>query len=235
MRVSRRIFLAQSLIMLASPRTLASMAHVVLLGDSIFDNGSYTGGQPDVVTQLRERLPAGWQASLLAVDGAITRDIPPQLARLPPDATHLVLSIGGNDALHFQHILQAQVRSTGEGLLLLAEAVGTFEANYRAALAACLARQLPLVLCTVYNGNFSDRMYQRQVTTALTVFNDAIVRAGIEHGLDVLDLRLVCTRPEDYANPIEPSSVGGARIADAIVAIITASDASRQASVFGAR
>ena len=30
------------------------MPHVVLLGDSILDNGAYTSGGPDVVTQLRQ-------------------------------------------------------------------------------------------------------------------------------------------------------------------------------------
>ena len=35
-------------------------AHIVLLGDSIFDNGAYVRrGEPDVVRQLRARLPAG--------------------------------------------------------------------------------------------------------------------------------------------------------------------------------
>jgi len=33
-----------------------------------------------------------------------------------------------------------------------------------------------------------------------------------------VDLRLVCTEPSDYANPIEPSGSGGAKIARAIVA-----------------
>jgi hypothetical protein len=75
------------------------MPHVVLLGDSIFDNAAYVRGGPDVVRQLREMLPAGWSATLLAVDGAVTRSVPAQIARLPADATHLVLSVGGNDAL----------------------------------------------------------------------------------------------------------------------------------------
>lgn len=35
----------------------ASMSHVVLLGDSIFDNAAYVAGGPDVIHQLRERLP----------------------------------------------------------------------------------------------------------------------------------------------------------------------------------
>jgi len=42
-----------------------------------------------------------------------------------------------------------------------------------------------------------------------------------ERGLPVIDLRLLCREPVDYANPIEPSSVGGAKIAQAIVAAVT--------------
>ena len=75
------------------------MPHVVLVGDSIFDNAAYTDGGPDVVSQVRGLLPPGWDATLLAVDGAITDGVAGQLARLPEQATHLVLSVGGNNAL----------------------------------------------------------------------------------------------------------------------------------------
>src|SRR5215510_874596 len=70
----------------------SQMPHVILLGDSIFDNAAYTLGGPDVISQVREFLSAGWQASLLAVDGSTTEDVLKQLSRLPADATHLVLN-----------------------------------------------------------------------------------------------------------------------------------------------
>ena len=228
MTISRRHFLAQSLVLLASPSALAAMPHIVLLGDSIFDNGSYTNGKPDVVTQVRGVLPSGWKASLLAVDGATTGGIDMQLGRLPADTSHLVMSVGGNDALASKHILQAQVRTTGEALMLLSRAVAEFETSYRKAVNACLRKQLPLTVCTIYNGNFPDPAYQRQVTTALTAFNDVIIRVGTEHGLSVLELRQICTKPEDYANPIEPSSIGGAKIANAIVRLVTDPTAARR-------
>lgn len=38
-------------------------------------------------------------------------------------------------------------------------------------------------------------------------------RTAIAHRLPVINLRAICTYPEDYANPVEPSSVGGAKIA----------------------
>ena len=69
------------------------MGHVVLLGDSIFDNGAYVRrGEPDVVAQLRTKLPRDWKATLCAVDGDVTAGVVRQLNRAPSDATHLVVS-----------------------------------------------------------------------------------------------------------------------------------------------
>ena len=58
------------------------MRQVVLLGDSILDNGAYTGGGPDVVTQVRGVLPSGWRATLGAVDGATTETFGRQLTAI---------------------------------------------------------------------------------------------------------------------------------------------------------
>src|SRR5215467_9579226 len=75
------------------------MPHLVLLGDSIFDNAEYTNGGPDVVSQVRRLLPPEWTTLLLAVDGSMTGNISDQVRQLPRDCTHLVLSVGGNNAL----------------------------------------------------------------------------------------------------------------------------------------
>ena len=58
------------------------MSHIVLLGDSIFDNAAYVAGGPDVVKQLRNRLPTGWKATLRAVDGSVTSGVERQLGQL---------------------------------------------------------------------------------------------------------------------------------------------------------
>ena len=197
------------------------MSHLILLGDSIFDNAAYTNGGPDVVTQLNAALPAGWAASLLAVDGSTTDDVAGQVGCLPSDASHLVLSVGGNDALQQAHRLWTPAASMEEAVGLLADLAEQFERDYRAAVHACLRPGLPLTACTIYNGNFPDPAYQRLVTTALAVFNDAILRVAIAQRLPVIDLRAICASPEDYANAIEPSSVGGAKIARAIAALAT--------------
>ena len=201
---------------------ISAMPHLILLGDSILDNQAYTAGGPAVIAQVTKRLPLGWQASLNAIDGSTTDDIPAQLASLPVDATHLLLSVGGNNALLRAEILDTPVLSSGEALRLLSEVAGEFEVAYRSVVDACLARKLPLVVCTIYNGNFPDPNYQQRVGVALTVFNDVILRVATENDLTVIDLRLVCSSAADYANPIEPSSVGGEKIAGAIVGAVTA-------------
>ena len=209
--------------MAASPRSVVppSMPHIVLLGDSIFDNAAYTGGGPDVVTQLRGQLPEDWRASLAAVDGAQAADVAAQVAGVDASATHLVLSVGGNDALLAAGLLDEPVYSSADALRLVAATVREFEARYRDAVAACLVRRLPLAVCTIYHGNFPDADFRERAIVALTALNDAIVRTAGAHGLDVIDLRAICDLPQDYANPIEPSSIGGAKIARAVARVVT--------------
>ena len=209
------------------------MPHLVLLGDSIFDNAAYTAGGPGVVTQLRGELPDGWTAALAAVDGSQAADVAAQLAGLRADATHLVLSVGGNDALMASGLLDEPVYSSADALRLIGASVRGFEARYQAAVAACLAPGLPLTVCTIYHGNFPDADYRERVMVALSAFNDAIVRTACAHGLDVIDLRAVCDQPQDYANPIEPSSVGGAKIARTVARVLTGA-AAPAARLFGA-
>ena len=97
------------------------MTHVVLLGDSIFDNAAYVRrGEPDVVAQLRAKLPRDWKATLCAVDGAVTSGVLRQLGRVPSDASHLVVSVGGNDALQNMGVLREGARSVAEAMGKLA-------------------------------------------------------------------------------------------------------------------
>ena len=204
------------------------MPHVVLLGDSIFDNTHYTGGGPDVASQVRRLLPPEWGVSLLAVDGSTTENVPDQMQRLPKEATHLVLSVGGNNALTEASRLGISYFNfpdtpTSKAFNTLADVSDDFESQYRSAVDACLQPGLPLGVCTIYNGCFPDQSYQRIASVALSVFNDVILRVAIERSLQVIDLRLICTQPADYANPIEPSSIGGEKIAKTIVALMTGS------------
>jgi hypothetical protein len=206
------------------------MAHLVLLGDSIFDNARYVPDRPPVVEQVRRSLPPAWQVSLLAVDGHTTEDVPRQLAELPPDATHLVVSAGGNDALAESTILNEVACTVGEALALLEEVRTRFRRVYRAMLQALLDVGKPTAVCTVYD---SVPGLGPAEQAALGGFNEIIFREAFAAGLPVLDLRLVCGLASDYSplSPIEPSVTGGAKIARVIAEVATRHDFSQRRSV----
>ncbi|MBP1181151.1 SGNH/GDSL hydrolase family protein [Methylobacterium sp. PvR107] len=198
------------------------MPHVVLLGDSVFDNAAYVGGGPDVVSQLRAILPANWQASLLAVDGNVIADVPRQLTGRPQDASHLVVSAGGNDALRAAAVLDRAARSVAEAVAVLADVRDRFRAAYGAMLDAVQATGRPAALCTIYDPRYPDPQRRRLTGAALALLNDVITREVFARGLPLIDLRVLCGEDADFANPIEPSVQGGRKIAKAVAALVQA-------------
>jgi hypothetical protein len=189
--------------------------HVALIGDSILDNRAYTKGEPDVATHLRHVLGEAPSVTLCAIDGSRTSDLGMQLSRIPADSTHIVVSIGGNDALMNIDLLNIPVTSTGKALSLFGERIRKFEQAYKAAIDSVLRLGRETAICTIYNGNLDEPEASR-ARIVLMLFNDVILRCGFERHLAIVDLRFVCSDPADYANPIEPSGRGGLKIAKAI-------------------
>ena len=128
---------------------------MVLLWRSIFDYAAYLEGGPGVISQRRDELP-GWTCTLLAVDGETLSGVGRQLQQLPADATHLVVSAGGNDALGYAPLLQGTPASVAEALLLLNAAKERFDGDYRSMLPAVLAHGLPTAVCTIYDTPASE-------------------------------------------------------------------------------
>jgi hypothetical protein len=201
--------------------------HVVLLGDSILDNGAYVGSELDVIEQLGRRLPPGARATLSAVDGSLTSGVKLQLQIAPADATHFVISAGGNDALHHAGLLDEKVSTVAEALDQLAAVRESFAEDYRAMLDVVTARGLPVAVCTIYDARFPDLKQRRRASLGLALFNDCITREASARGLALIDLRLILTADSDLANPIEPSVSGGAKIASAIAAFTADYDLAR--------
>ena len=203
--------------------------HVVLLGDSIFDNAAYVGTGPAVIDQVRAAVSG--TATLLAVDGDCTPDVAQQLAGLPATATHLMISVGGNDALGQLAVLGETVVDVAGALTKLAELSQRFVEAYGQMLETVCGTGLPVGVCTVYDPNYGDPRQQQVAVAALAGFNDAIQRAAFRRGLPVIDLRVLFSDASHYANPIEPSSLGGARIARSIARLVREHDFARQRSV----
>lgn len=200
------------------------MNHVVLLGDSIFDNDRYVPGGPSVIEHLQRCLPPLWRASLLAIDGSVAADVARQCTRLPDDATHLVVSAGGNNALdHSILILQEKAKSFEEVLTQLGEVHAGFQTEYRQMLQAVLSLRKPTLVCTIYDLIPAIGPAER---TGLCLFNDVILREAFRVNVPVIDLRVICNDTADYApsSPIEPSVAGGGKIARAVARAVTECD-----------
>lgn len=199
------------------------MKHLVLLGDSIFDNREYVAGGPAVIDQVQQKLPQDWRAKLLAIDGNTSAQVPQQLRRLPPDCTHLVLSAGGNDAIGCLDQMGTPTANLMGALDSLSKMLAGFEKSYSALLSEIMALKKPLMVCTIYDSvpGLTDPL-----KVALALFNDIILRTAISYGVPVLDLRMICIEPGDYStkSPIEPSSQGGDKIAERMVSAILSHD-----------
>jgi len=206
------------------------MPHLVLLGDSIFDNASYVPPGCAVIDQLTASLPEGWTTTLRAVDGALVADVHQQIDRLPHDATHVIVSSGGNNALDHLLMVAQPVRTVGEALVLFDGVRQRFSLQYDALLSRLLDTGCALAVCTVYD---TVPGMDGGMLAALSMFNELILRCAIGRSIPLLDLRLVFEERSDYSevSPIEPSAAGGAKLVRAIVRMLREHDFAIRRSV----
>jgi hypothetical protein len=221
--------------------------NILLLGDSIIDNRSYVlEGELDVTTHLKKLYSD--QPDIIitnnAVDGYTMYNIEYNHLDTPEveEASHIIVSIGGNDLLHNISFLQttselskvmgkdARIGKWGVKELnpsrnkvfeeTYYEIIKPFTKQYETIVANLSSQRANLLLCTVYEGDLVDSDEFSDVNnsskTMVSLFNDIVYRTANKYGTDVLELREIFVSPEDYANPIEPSHIGGGKLAKAI-------------------
>ena len=103
--------------------------HIAMIGDSVFDNASYVGDAPDVRAQL-QCLLSDAEVSSSARDGAVMADIPMQLRQIPRSATHIVVSVGGNDAIGASGVIDEGAVNVADALEKLAVIRDRFDRSY---------------------------------------------------------------------------------------------------------
>lgn len=200
-----------------------SKRKIALLGDSIFDNESYVLPGKAVIDQINQLHKNDWSAELLAVDGATTIDVPSQCLQVNEDITHIVVSIGGNDALNHIGVFEEAVSSVFEGMQYLWEIKDQFQKSYHEMLAHLVSLDKKITLCSIYN---TCPGIEVPLLTALSVFNDVIFYEAFKLGAPVFDFRQTFNSPSDYSSisPIEPSETGGMKIAKAISSLMETHD-----------
>lgn len=195
--------------------------NVSLLGDSIIDNKVYVGeGELSVTEHLQHNSSSNF--TMIAVDGDTTEDVlENQLDNLKEPVSHIVLSIGGNDLLQNLHLLQDETSGMKFALEKSSELIGEIQENYTKILEHLSNYDAKVLLCTVYEGDLKSDVMLAQFDKAgqamLKMHNDTVYYLASKFEVDVLELRNIFTNKEDYANPIEPSHIGGEKLAKAII------------------
>ncbi len=86
-----------------------------------------------------------------------------------------------------------------------------------------LRRDVPTAACTIYD---SAPELDPVAKTALSTFNEIILREAFLFNVLLIDLRLTCADPADCSqlSPIEPSVKGSEKIAGVICRLLTCHD-----------
>ena len=195
--------------------------YVSLLGDSIIDNKVYVGqGELSVTEHLKHNSSSNF--TMIAVDGDTTEDVlDNQLDNLKEPVSHIVLSIGGNDLLQNLHLLEDETSGMKFALEKCSELVDEIQENYIKILERLLQYDAKVLLCTVYEGDLNSDVllaeYDKAGQAMLKMHNDTVYYLASKFEVDVLELRNIFTNKEDYANPIEPSHIGGEKLAKEII------------------
>ena len=205
-------------------RVVTLSKELFLLGDSIIDNKTYVlDGEKSVLEHIQSKTDT--KTVQLALDGATTDDVlENQLNRISSEASHVVLSVGGNDLLNEIGFLMEDIKYTPNQVLercysLIAPITKKYESIVTTLRTSKIRANL--LLCTVYEGDLEgSEMYDDiaiSSRTMLSLFNDSVYKTHNMFKTGILELRHIFTNKEDYANPIEPSHIGGEKLAQEII------------------
>lgn len=206
-------------------KQLLSKTHVVLLGDSTLDNERYldvdAGGQPVGMQLSRRCSELDWELTMLATDGSTLDDVAiRQVPIIPDDATHLVLSASGNDLLRLLNEVASEEFSMSSLYSALTQGLQEVARKYRRILESMASTGCHIACCTVYRPNFKNTFLTGLSLCSLGLHNSRIRRIAEDLEMPVLDLATLCQDPEDFANPLELSTIGGRKVVYNVVQFV---------------
>ena len=186
---------------------------IVLLGDSILKNNAYTNGEKSIQDLLKER--TNNKTHCFAMDDSKINDVYNQINNIPDELnspyTTLFLSAGGNN------ILSKYVENNADpdDSSLLEPIFTSYEH-----LVKSIRRKMnksKIILLDIY---YPENQKYKQYHTLINKWNNKIYTftKDSKNNVDgVLRVSSIITKPDDFSQKIEPSSVGGEKLVDAIL------------------
>jgi hypothetical protein len=191
--------------------------YFLLLGDSILNNSVYVANGKSV-NQLLEQ-GTNNRTTCLAKDDVTITEVYNQINNIPSilksnsNNTTIFLSVGGNDILN-----QAADNKDGNegGGNIDSKVINTIFSAYKP-LIKSIQTIMPgsqLVLLDIY---YPDNIKYKQLHNAIRQWNDKLYNYAKENNVSVLRISDILIQPEDFTLAIEPSAIGGKKMADAIL------------------
>jgi len=188
-----------------------SIRNYVLLGDSILDNYSYVPNGENIAALLKKKNQDGNVVSLAKNDTTIPY-IPPQIDKLRElpasyndSNTFIFLSVGGNDILaKYENNEKPNFDIMLEEYNKLIESIKT------------VAPKAKIYLVDLY---FPRNEENQRFWPVITEWNNKLTKYALDNNLSLFKISSILTDPEDFTNKIEPSSIGGQKMVDAMIKV----------------
>jgi len=193
---------------------------LALIGDSILDNDIYVSEGKSIYDFLKLYLPQEFKLTKLAIDGATSDTVKAQLENIPESITHIVISIGGNDALKLIPLLDEKTEDLNSALSKITPSVEHFRKNFSFILKQLSNlnsdNNLNLYVLNIYN---SIPKLEIEKKLIISIFNDVISEEATRLSIPIIDLRSLLIENSDFStlSPLEPSEIGGNKIAKKIM------------------
>jgi len=175
---------------------------IILVGDSILKNNSYVLEENSVEKLLSTKTDA--QVYCFAVNDSIIKDAQEQVNILPQHlnepSTCIFLSIGGNDILKGIDPVSRIFRQYMDLVYLIKERMD----------------KTKIVLINLYYP--TDEKYEKYYSS-IKRWNELISAYAEDNHLKVLDASTILFKEEDFTSEIEPSEIGGEKLANEILRI----------------
>jgi hypothetical protein len=186
----------------------------ILLGDSILQNNSYVLNGKSIEMLIAER---NQKVFCFAEDNSKIVDVYSQINKIPnhlnSSNTFVFLSVGGNDIL--SHYIDQNQDITNDAVL------HSFFFSYKN-LVKSIQTKLPNAKIILLNIYYPNNVQYKKFHLIIQKWNNMLYdfyKNPINKIYDIIQISKHLLDKEDFSFGIEPSSIGGKKIADLIVAI----------------
>jgi lysophospholipase L1-like esterase len=190
---------------------------MLLVGDSILDNGPYVGEDSSVLSCVKKRFPDD-EVNSIAVDGFTTIDVRKYLRKeLPTGYDYVFLSVGGNDLIENQEILLVD-NPTAKKKQFWAKLLPRHFRIYN-----MLNDYNGLVFVfNIYTPFLDESEFSEDYIWAVEASTEKFNRLLRFRYTDerIMDLHSALSKECDFVNTIEPSATASLKIADLIYNVI---------------